>query len=84
MEKSISEVLEQKGWMAWMCLIPERMVVRWEGLRVGKDTPRRVPPLKEKRNVVSLHFIELNLEITKIGMLDRFKWGSFLYMWERI
>ena len=53
--------------MAWMYLIPERMVVRWEGLRVGKDTPRRVPPLKGKRNVVSSHFTELVLEITEIG-----------------
>jgi len=49
------EALEQKGWMAWMYLIPERMVVRWGGLREGKDTPRRVPPHKGKRNVVSNH-----------------------------
>ncbi len=69
MEKSVSEALEQKGWMAWMYLIPERMVVRWEGLRVGKDTPRRVPPLKEKRNVISFHFTKLVPEITKMEML---------------
>jgi len=47
MEKSVSEALEQKGWMARWYLIPERMVVRWEGLRLGKDTPCRVPPLLE-------------------------------------
>ncbi len=29
MEKSVSEALEQKGWMAWMYLIPERMVVSY-------------------------------------------------------
>ena len=32
--------------MARWYLIPERMVVRWEGLRVGKDTLCRVPPLE--------------------------------------
>ena len=39
------KALEQEGWMARWYLISERMVVRWEGLRVGKDTPCRVPPL---------------------------------------
>jgi len=71
MEKSVSEALEQKGWMARMCLIPKRMVVRWEGLREGKDTPRRVPPLNRKRNVVSYHFTELVLEITEMRMLPQ-------------
>jgi len=62
------EALEQKGWMARQYLIPERMVVRWGGLREGQDMPCRVPPLKGKRNVISSHFTELVLEITEIGM----------------
>jgi len=72
MKKSISEALKQQGWMAWMYLIPERMVVRWEGLREGKDTPRRVPPLKGKRSVISNHFFGIVLEITVFEMLPSF------------
>ena len=30
----------------------------WRDFRVGKDTLGRVPPLKEKKNVVSHHFTE--------------------------
>ena len=69
MEKSVSR--EQKGWMARRYLIPERMAVRWGGLRAGKDTSCRVPPLKGKRSVISYHFFELILNITELRMLTQ-------------
>ena len=41
------EINEIKGVDGAVVSYPERMVVRWEGLRVGKDTPCRVPLLLE-------------------------------------
>ncbi|MCJ7579861.1 MAG: hypothetical protein MUP98_04920 [Candidatus Aminicenantes bacterium] len=52
-------------------LIPERMVVRWEGLRGGKDTPCRVPPLEENATWFLIDLPvhgELILKITVLGM----------------
>ncbi len=36
-------------------------VARKTGLRIGKETPRRGPPLNEKRNVVSHRFVDLQI-----------------------
>jgi len=51
--------------------LPERMVVRWEGLRAGKDTPCRGPPLEGKRSVISYHFTKLIFEI-----MDKVMWAK--------
>jgi hypothetical protein len=66
-----------KGWMARMYLIPERMVARWEGLRVGKDTPCRVPPLWEKHSVISM--ICENLVEFLYSLRLRQKFGLYIY-----
>jgi len=49
-----------KGVDGTVVFFPERMEVKWGGwrdFRVGKDTPCRVPPLWEKRSLISKHFL---------------------------
>ena len=41
------EALEQKGWMARMCLIPKRMVVRWGVFAKGKILRAGYRPLRD-------------------------------------
>ena len=54
----------------------ERMVVKWGGwrdFRVGKDTPRRVPPLSENETWILIELRvqgELILKITVLELLN--------------
>ena len=66
--------------MARWRLIPERMVARWEGLRVGKDAPCRVPPLLESARWLLLDLLvhgRLDPEITDAGMCT-YQWQIWI------
>ena len=80
MKKSAWGGLAEKGVDGVDVSFLERMEVKWGGrrdFRVRKDTPRRVPPLKGKRNVVSHRLASLQNSFLKITETERLPMGYY-------